>query len=391
MTPRSVLLPLATLLPSLWAGACGGQSTLDERGPETGGKSSGTAGRVSAGGGENIGGSLSSGGRVATTGGRGTTGGVGAGTAASGDQSSMGFGGTRVAAGGQRTGGAGTVIASGGQHKGGAAGAALATGGQLVGGTGGVVIALGGRAAAAGATIAAGGGEPSGGAGGAPGCAVLSQTRSSRAARSAGFSGAYDVDYYPLYSVSCTTLAECQTACVQAGGSEQSCASSECIHSVTDYCLPPTYWFDLDLLRVEGGRIESSAWIILVNHPYRDQLLASDFQFELPPEATLQGIAVSINRSADMAELIADYEVKLLRSGSTVGLDRAKTAAWAAVFQYVTYGGPSDLWGVTWTPADLNSTGFGVALTPMYLSTAGNARGYVDFIRATAYYFLPCN
>jgi hypothetical protein len=142
---------------------------------------------------------------------------------------------------------------------------------------------------------------------------------------------------------------------------------------------------------VEGGSIESSAWIILVNNPYRDQLLASDFQFELPAEAILEGIAVSINRSAEMVSLVADYEVKLLRAGSTVGLDRAKTAAWSTVFQYVNYGGPSDLWGASWTAADLNSTGFGVALTPMYLSTGGNGRAYVDFIRATAYYSLPCS
>ena len=36
----------------------------------------------------------------------------------------------------------------------------------------------------------------------------------------------------------------------------------------------------------------------------------------------------------------------------------------------------------------MNATGFGIALTPLYLDTAGNERqrAYVDFIRATVTY-----
>ena len=58
--------------------------------------------------------------------------------------------------------------------------------------------------------------------------------------------------------------------------------------------------------------------------------------------------------------------------------------------KYASYGGATDRWGTTWTPADVNATGFGVGLTPMYLLTGGNGRAYVDFIRATVYYSLPC-
>ena len=47
---------------------------------------------------------------------------------------------------------------------------------------------------------------------------------------------------------------------------------------------------------------------------------------------------------------------------------------------------PIDLWGTTWTAATIDASGFGVALTPMYLMSAGNDRAYVDFIRATVYY-----
>jgi hypothetical protein len=295
----------------------------------------------------------------------------------------VGQGGTAPVGGGGAGGTATTATGTGGLQLGGSgAGTIGGSGGQSSGGRGG--------SPTGGAGGSTGGSGGQGGAGGSTGCPVLTQTKSSRTARSAGFTGDYKTDYYGLYSVSCTAVTECAAACVKAGGTQSSCAASECIHSTTDYCLPPTYWFDLDRLRVEGGTIETSAWIIMVSNPYRDQLIATDFQFEIPSGATIQGIVMSINRSADDATAIADYQVKLVREGATVGLDRAGTKAWPSAFEYADYGGPADAWGGTWKPADVNAAGFGVALTPMYLSTGGNARGYVDFIRGTVYYSLPC-
>jgi hypothetical protein len=173
---------------------------------------------------------------------------------------------------------------------------------------------------------------------------------------------------------------------VTAGGTQASCAASECIDSTPDYCLPPTYWFDFDRLLVEASSEESSAWIIMVNNPYRDTLLVTNFQFELPTDAVVRGVRFSFNESADSPDAIGDYSVKALRAGATVGLDRGKSTAWSTGFHYSDYGGPSDLWGVPWTALDINSDQFGVSLTPLYLDTAGNARAYIDFVKATVYY-----
>ena len=80
-----------------------------------------------------------------------------------------------------------------------------------------------------------------------------------------------------------------------------------------------------------------------------------------------------------------------MRGGSTVGADRALTAPWSMEFETVTYGGPTDEWAETWAPSDVKEPGFGVSLTPMYLTSGGNTRGYVDFLTATVYYSAPCN
>jgi hypothetical protein len=150
--------------------------------------------------------------------------------------------------------------------------------------------------------------------------------------------------------------------------------------------LPPTYWIDFDKLLTEGSSQESSVYIIMVNNPYRDPLLASNFQFEIPSGAKILGISFSINEAAGSENMIADYSVRALANNAVVGLDRGHTTAWTTTFHPEVYGGPSDLWGATWTAEAVNGAGFGVALTPLYLETAGNERAYVDFIRATVTY-----
>jgi hypothetical protein len=154
--------------------------------------------------------------------------------------------------------------------------------------------------------------------------------------------------------------------------------------------LPPTYWFDFDRLLVEASTIESSAWIIMVNNPYRDTLIATNFQFEIPSEAKIEGVAFAVNRSADSTNMIGDYSVRTVRSGQAAGLDRAHSVPWSATFAPAEYGGSEDLWGEEWSTADVNASDFGVALTPMYLDTAGNARAYVDFVEATVYFSMAC-
>ncbi|MET0791726.1 MAG: hypothetical protein ABW061_09420 [Polyangiaceae bacterium] len=305
--------------------------------------------------------------------------------ACGGDAQPPGTAGAAGAAAGASSAGApsgGRSTASGGTSgTGGTAGAAVA------GGNGGSSPTAGApNGGSAGQKGSAGAAGSHAGTAGSTGCANQSQTKSVRTAKSAGFSGSYEDDYYPLYDHACSTLSDCATACVTAGGTATSCAASECIDSSPDYCLPPTYWFQLDQLLVEGGTVESSAQIIMVNNPYRDQLLLSNFQFEIPAGATISGVEFDFNESADAEASIADFNVRALAGGQPVGLDRAHTTAWTTDFHDETYGGATDLWGTTWTPAQINAADFGVALTPMYLWTAGNDRAYVDFVRATVYY-----
>jgi hypothetical protein len=76
-----------------------------------------------------------------------------------------------------------------------------------------------------------------------------------------------------------------------------------------------------------------------------------------------------------------DNSVRLMKAGVITGADRAQTTVtWPTGDSYAVYGGASDLWGTTWTLADINDANFGVVLSANKQSD-GNLR--VDHIRIT--------
>jgi len=92
-------------------------------------------------------------------------------------------------------------------------------------------------------------------------------------------------------------------------------------------------------------------------------------------------VSFSINEASGSENMIADYSVRFARQLSSEFRSRAQRVLQARV-------SPRNLQrierslGAVWTADALNAGGFGIALTPVYLDTDGNARAGVDFIRA---------
>ncbi len=113
-------------------------------------------------------------------------------------------------------------------------------------------------------------------------------------------------------------------------------------------------------------------------------LKATSFGFSIPSPAQITGIEVSVER-ASVAGTIVDSAVRIVKGGVVGATDRALPGAWptgAAVT--VVYGNSSDLWGETWTPADVNAAGFGAAISV----TDGFDAAGVDHISVTVHYTL---
>lgn len=76
-----------------------------------------------------------------------------------------------------------------------------------------------------------------------------------------------------------------------------------------------------------------------------------------------------------------DSEMYLLKNGIPVGTNLANTDPWELTQSYVSYGGPLDLWGTTWTHSDINNVDFGTSLVAKIF----NGNIFVDNIRITVY------
>ncbi len=79
-----------------------------------------------------------------------------------------------------------------------------------------------------------------------------------------------------------------------------------------------------------------------------------------------------------------DQSVRLLKAGVITGNDYAQTAsAWTTTDTYTTYGGAADLWGTSWTEAEVNASNFGA----VFSASVQNGTARVDHIRISIYSF----
>lgn len=122
-------------------------------------------------------------------------------------------------------------------------------------------------------------------------------------------------------------------------------------------------------------------------------LLVSGFGFTLPANAIIKGFTAVVERrhSGSALTQIDDASVKLLKAGSPVGSDFQQDANWPnGSDNNATYGSVSNLWGSSWTPADVNDSSFGLFLTAE-CSTCGLVPRdpEVDHVTISVAYTLP--
>jgi len=108
----------------------------------------------------------------------------------------------------------------------------------------------------------------------------------------------------------------------------------------------------------------------------------------VPDDATIVGIEVSIIRYGIVPPHIRDHTVQLVKAAALVGDNKATTSAWPTAVASQIYGGPTDLWGTTWSKSDLTNSNFGVVLSARPVSSDGG-QAWVDSIAMKVYYETP--
>lgn len=118
---------------------------------------------------------------------------------------------------------------------------------------------------------------------------------------------------------------------------------------------------DLDFCRVEDGvysEMLSSATGIAAKAAY-----VSGFGFSIPDGATITGFQVyTVAGEFYDSSPFVEIHFRLSKDGSNFSSSRELPLIYEA--QPYTVGGTSDLWDLSWTPAEVNASSFGVLATP---------------------------
>jgi len=115
-------------------------------------------------------------------------------------------------------------------------------------------------------------------------------------------------------------------------------------------------------------------------------LTATNYGFSIPSGSTINGITAEIKEvNGEFGGITKDNAVRIIKGGVIQSSNKANTNIWPAGV-YVSYGGTSDLWGASWSAADINSSGFGLAISA-FLSSSDNPS--IDAIRITVNYTPP--
>ncbi|MHC1707866.1 MAG: beta strand repeat-containing protein, partial [Bacteroidales bacterium] len=140
------------------------------------------------------------------------------------------------------------------------------------------------------------------------------------------------------------------------------------------------------------------ATCVIPGQQYSDYLMATNFNFNIPANATIDGIEVEVNRTGTQNLIIfgiQDEYVYLVKdvSGSpviqTAYDNKAKSGLWPTSLTTTTYGASNDLWSTPLTPADINNSNFGLALRASCNRLTNDHTATVDYFQIRVTYTVP--
>jgi hypothetical protein len=148
-------------------------------------------------------------------------------------------------------------------------------------------------------------------------------------------------------------------------------------------------WSYTDNAKTDNGTYASAS---VSPNSYSDYLRVTNFGFNIPLNATIKGIIVSVEKystGGSSSERIRDNIIRLRnQDGTLTGDNKAVSSIWPTTNTTVNYGGSADLWGSSWTPNQINDSDFGVVLSVYNTRNDRSRTAYVDYISITVHYSI---
>lgn len=123
-----------------------------------------------------------------------------------------------------------------------------------------------------------------------------------------------------------------------------------------------------------------SGFVVVTNY-----LLATQFGFSIPTDATIDGVLVEVEAARSSAGSFQDSSVRLVVGGTISGNDNSDNQLIGKSDTYYSWGGSTDTWGLSLTPSDVNGSTFGFAWAAEQFDDPDRTLS-VDHMRITVYY-----
>jgi hypothetical protein len=180
-----------------------------------------------------------------------------------------------------------------------------------------------------------------------------------------------------------------QAQCIASGPNSPATASSVSFGG-SDY----SFNTPLNSLLNDGNNTVASS-ILSFSLKQTEYLQAQGFGFSIPTAATICGIEVNVVKSAANVLLnlatVKDYSVRVMKNGIFTPTNLADgITQWPSSDVNSSYGDANEIWGTTWTPADINSANFGFSISAEIDGTVALfPAARINYISMTVYYLDP--
>lgn len=113
------------------------------------------------------------------------------------------------------------------------------------------------------------------------------------------------------------------------------------------------------------------------------------FDFTIPSDATIDGIKLRIKRKATIPAggSVNDNNITLTLDAASPYGSTSDSNTWTSTDTFYTWGGATEMWGQTFTPAQVNDDNFGAMFSAVVGGgTSLTTTAYVNFTEITVYY-----
>jgi hypothetical protein len=144
------------------------------------------------------------------------------------------------------------------------------------------------------------------------------------------------------------------------------------------------------------NNLATAASLASIFNRQTDYLQAKNFGFNIPTAASICGIEAHVTKIASDIDIllisayVRDYDVRLIKNNVLTGDNLKNATEWSSSGTTTTYGGVNELWGATWTPADVNNNNFGLSIAAEIKTGIGLLPVVgIDHISLTVHYLDP--